>query len=118
MGPCPQPVFGLACLVVLPLECQASTFCSARSALQVMNAPALQPLPVSAPPHWTDPVSREETLARRDKFRNVGWRPPNHKPKTKKVVTYAKNVWERYVTRRGSTFTYVLSWGECLTACS
>src|SRR2546421_1905726 len=66
-----------------------------------MNAPALPSLPVSAPPHWTDPVSREETLARRDKFRNVGWRPPIHKPKTKKVVTYAKNVWERYVTCRG-----------------
>ena len=80
-----------------------------------MNAPALQPLPVSAPSHWTDPVSREETVARRDKFRKVGWRPPNHKPKTKKVVTYAKNVWERYVTRCGSTFPYVLSRCERLT---
>jgi hypothetical protein len=29
----------------------------------------LQSLPVSGRPHWTDPVSREETLKRREKFR-------------------------------------------------
>jgi hypothetical protein len=47
--------------------------------------------------HWTVPVSREETLAVREKFQKIGWRPPNHKPKTKKVVTWAKNVWDRYL---------------------
>jgi hypothetical protein len=27
----------------------------------------------------------------------IGWRPPNLKPKTKKVVIWAKNVWDRYL---------------------
>ena len=63
-----------------------------------MNAPPLHTLHVSPRPHWTDPVSREETLARREKFQKVGWRPPNHKPKTKRAIAYAKRVWDRYVT--------------------
>ena len=49
-----------------------------------MNVPPLQPGPVPSRPHWTEPVSREETLARREKFQKIGWLPPNHKPKTKK----------------------------------
>jgi hypothetical protein len=36
-------------------------------------------------------VSREETLAVREKFQEIGWRPP------KKVVVWVKNVWERYL---------------------
>src|ERR1700722_14749725 len=52
---------------------------------------------VSYRQHWTVPVSREETLALREKFQKIGWRPPNHKPKTKKVVVWAKNVWDRYL---------------------
>ena len=35
-------------------------------------------------PHWTIPVSREETLTIREKFRAVSWRQPNHKPNTTK----------------------------------
>ena len=42
-------------------------------------------------------MSREETLAVREKFQKIGWRPPNHKPKTKKDVAWAKNVWDRYL---------------------
>jgi len=42
-----------------------------------MNVPPLQPRPVPPRPHWTEPVSREETLARREKFRKIGWLPPN-----------------------------------------
>jgi hypothetical protein len=64
-----------------------------------MNVPSLQPRPVPPRPHWTDPVSREETLARREKFRKIGWLPPNHKPKTKKVIATAKKLWDRYVIR-------------------
>src|SRR5277367_5896145 len=52
---------------------------------------------VSHRQHWTVPVSREETLAVREKFQRIGWRPPNHKPKTKKDVAWAKNVWDRYL---------------------
>ena len=47
--------------------------------------------------HWRVPASREETLAVREKFQKIGWCPPNHKPKTKKVVVWAKNVWDRYL---------------------
>ena len=38
-----------------------------------MNLPPLQPCPVPPCPHWTEPVSREETLARREKFQMIGW---------------------------------------------
>src|SRR5271156_3323673 len=61
-----------------------------------MNVPP-QTCPVPLRPHWTEPVSREETLARREKFRKVGWLPPNHKPKTKKIIATAKRLWDKYV---------------------
>ena len=64
-----------------------------------MNVPPLQPRPVPPRPHWTEPVSREETLARREKFQKIGWLPPNHKPKTKKVIATAKRLWDKYVIR-------------------
>jgi hypothetical protein len=38
---------------------------------------------VSHRQHWTVPVSREETLAVREKFQKIGWRPPTHKPQDK-----------------------------------
>jgi len=41
-----------------------------------MNAPPFQTLHVPPRPHWTEPVSCEEILARREKFQNVGWRSP------------------------------------------
>jgi hypothetical protein len=69
-----------------------------------MNTPPLQPQPVTPRSHWTDPVSREETLAIRGKFRKVGWRPPNHKPATTKNIAYAKSLWNRYVLV-AATFT-------------
>ena len=43
-------------------------------------------------PHWTIPVPREETLALREKLRKVGWRRPNHKPSTTKIVAWAKSL--------------------------
>jgi hypothetical protein len=62
-----------------------------------MNVPPLQPRPVPPRPHWTEPVSREETLARREKFRKIGWLPPNLKPKTKEAIATAKRLWDKYV---------------------
>src|SRR5436190_1850208 len=43
-----------------------------------MDAPSLPSRPVSSRPHWTIPVSREETLTVREKFRAVTeeWNPP------------------------------------------
>jgi len=63
-----------------------------------MSEIPLQSRPVPQRQHWTVPVSREETLAVREKFRRVGWRAPNHKPKTAKIVAWAKNLWDRYLT--------------------
>jgi len=39
----------------------------------------------------------EETLARREKFQKIGWLPPNHNPKTKKVIPTAKRLWSKYI---------------------
>src|SRR5271155_3345215 len=64
-----------------------------------MNLPPLQPRPVPPRPYRTEPVSREETLARREKFQKIGWFAPNHKPKTKKVITTAKRLWDKHVIR-------------------
>jgi hypothetical protein len=36
-------------------------------------------IPHSHRQHWTVPVSREETLAIREKFQKIDWRPPNLK---------------------------------------
>jgi hypothetical protein len=44
-------------------------------------------------------VSREETLARREKFQKIGWLLPNHKLKMKKDIATAKGLWDKYVTR-------------------
>jgi len=64
-----------------------------------MNAPPLPTRPVPPRPHWTEPVSREEKLARQEKFQKIGWLPPNHKPKTKKGIATAKRLWDKYVIR-------------------
>jgi hypothetical protein len=64
-----------------------------------MNVPPLRPRPIPPRPHWTEPVSREETLARREKFQKIDWLPPNHKPKTKKGTAAAKWLWDKYVIR-------------------
>jgi hypothetical protein len=63
-----------------------------------MTALSPQSQPVSSTQHWTVPVAREQTLVIREKFRRVGWRPPNHKPSTKIVVARAKSLWDKYVT--------------------
>ena len=63
-----------------------------------MDQPSRQSRHSSPQLHWTVPVAREETLAVREKFRKVGWRPPIHKPSTSKVVARAKSLWDRYVT--------------------
>ena len=50
-----------------------------------MSEIPLQSRPVPHRQHWTVPVSREETLAVREKFRRVSWRAPNHKPKNNQL---------------------------------
>jgi hypothetical protein len=62
-----------------------------------MNEPPLQPRLIPPRPHCTETVSREEILARREKFWKIGWLLPNHKPKMKKVIATAKRLWDKYV---------------------
>ena len=62
-----------------------------------MEAPSLQLTANPPRSHWTLSVSREETLAIREKFRKVDWRKPNHKLKTTKVIARVKKIWDRYV---------------------
>jgi hypothetical protein len=51
-----------------------------------MDAQSLPSQPISSRPHWTIPVSREETLAVREKFRAVS------KPNTTKIVVWANQL--------------------------
>ena len=82
-----------------------------------MEAPSLQFIANPPRSYWTLPVSREETLAIREKFRKVGWRKPNHKPKTTKVIARAKKIWDRYMAL-GDLFTGEVMAYVCLTASS
>ena len=63
-----------------------------------MNALSSQSRTVSSHQRQTIPILHEETLALWEKFRKVGWHRPNHKPSTAKIVAWAKNLWDRYVT--------------------
>jgi hypothetical protein len=99
IGLCYQLAFALDSQSIVALKAQASTFFSPGRTLQVMNALPSRPRPLPPRPHWTEPVSREETLARREKFQKIGWLPPNHKPKTKKIIATAKRLWDKYVIR-------------------
>jgi hypothetical protein len=73
-----------------------------------MAALLLQPSPDVSRSHWTVPVTREETLTIREKFRKVGWRKPNYKPNTTKVIEGAKNLWNRYVARGDLFYQHVV----------
>jgi hypothetical protein len=61
-------------------------------------SPSFRPPAVSQHLRWTVPVPNEETLAVREKFRQVGWRQPKHKPKATKAVARAKSLWGRCLT--------------------
>jgi hypothetical protein len=47
--------------------------------------------------HWTDPILCEETRARLEHFRNLGWLPPNYKPLTLEGIAVVERYWRRYV---------------------
>jgi hypothetical protein len=60
---------------------------------------ALPPLPPANPDehqHWTDPIFCEETRAKLEHFRNLGWLPPNYKPKTFEGIAVVERYWRRY----------------------
>ncbi|ODM19121.1 hypothetical protein SI65_05738 [Aspergillus cristatus] len=47
-----------------------------------MTPPPLPPANPDEHQYWTDPILCEETRTRLEHFRNLGWLPPNYKPRT------------------------------------
>ncbi|CAP91150.1 Pc13g00810 [Penicillium rubens Wisconsin 54-1255] len=45
---------------------------------------------------WTDPILCEETRARLEHFRSLGWLPPNFKPKTLEGLAVVERYWRKY----------------------
>jgi hypothetical protein len=59
-----------------------------------------QPLPPADPndeQHWAKPILCEETRARLEHFRKLGWLPPNYKPKTLMGIAVVERYWRRCV---------------------
>ncbi|KAI3193967.1 hypothetical protein CBS147311_8868 [Penicillium roqueforti] len=46
--------------------------------------------------YWTDPILCEETRARLEHFRSLGWLPPNFKPKTLEGIAVVERYWRKY----------------------
>ncbi|KAI9035039.1 uncharacterized protein KD926_004694 [Aspergillus affinis] len=46
--------------------------------------------------YWTDPILCEETLARLEHFRNLGWLPPNFRPKTVLDIAVIEHYWRKF----------------------
>ncbi|KAJ6142434.1 hypothetical protein N7471_001887, partial [Penicillium samsonianum] len=44
----------------------------------------------------TDPILCEETRARLEHFRSLGWLPPNFKPKTLEGIAIVERYWRKY----------------------
>lgn len=55
--------------------------------------------------HWTDPILCEDTLARLEHFRSLGWLPPNYKPKTLEGIAVVERYWRRHVNLLGLAMT-------------
>jgi len=45
--------------------------------------------------HWSDPVLCEETRARLEYYRSLGWLPPNYKPTTIRGIAVVERYWRR-----------------------
>ncbi|KAL2829035.1 hypothetical protein BDW59DRAFT_170777 [Aspergillus cavernicola] len=57
------------------------------------------PVPSAQPgehQYWTDPILCEETRARLEHFRSLGWLPPNYKPKTLEGLAVVERYWRKY----------------------
>ncbi|QQK41882.1 hypothetical protein Pdw03_4736 [Penicillium digitatum] len=46
--------------------------------------------------YWTDPILCEETRARLEHFRSLGWLPPNFKPKTLEGIAVVERYWRKF----------------------
>ncbi|KAI9045815.1 uncharacterized protein KD926_007118 [Aspergillus affinis] len=71
-----------------------------------MTPPPLPPANPDEHQYWTDPILCEETRTRLEHFRNLGWLPPNYKPRTLEGLA----VVERYCAHSNEDYVeYLLS---------
>lgn len=61
-----------------------------------MSPPPLPPADPNEHQYWTDPILCEETRARLEHFRSIGWLPPNFKPKTLEGLAVVERYWRRF----------------------
>ncbi|KAF7164504.1 hypothetical protein CNMCM6106_001022 [Aspergillus hiratsukae] len=61
-----------------------------------MSPPPLPPADPNEHQYWTDPILCEETRARLEHFRSLGWLPPNFKPKTLEGLAVVERYWRRF----------------------
>ncbi|CEL09489.1 hypothetical protein ASPCAL12624 [Aspergillus calidoustus] len=61
-----------------------------------MAPPPIPPAQPGEHQFWTDPILCEETRARLEHFRSLGWLPPNFKPKTLEGLAVVERYWRKY----------------------
>ncbi|KAL4861156.1 hypothetical protein BDV12DRAFT_208310 [Aspergillus spectabilis] len=61
-----------------------------------MTPPPVPPAQPGEHQYWTDPILCEETRARLEHFRSLGWLPPNFKPKTLEGLAVVERYWRKY----------------------
>ncbi|KUL81536.1 hypothetical protein ZTR_10660 [Talaromyces verruculosus] len=64
-----------------------------------MESPPRPPANPEEHQHWRDPILCEETRARLEYYRSLGWLPPNHKPKTLEGIAVVERYWRNYCTQ-------------------
>jgi hypothetical protein len=60
-----------------------------------MAPPPVPPAQPGEHQFWTDPILCEETRARLEHFRSLGWLPPNFKPKTLEGLAVVERYWRK-----------------------
>ena len=60
-----------------------------------MSPSPLPPAKSEEHQYWTDPILCEETRARLEYYRSVGWLPPNYKPKTLEGIAVVERYWRK-----------------------
>ncbi|OJJ83717.1 uncharacterized protein ASPGLDRAFT_1491754 [Aspergillus glaucus CBS 516.65] len=73
-----------------------------------MAPPSLPPANPDEHQYWTDPILCEETQARLEYFRSLGWLPPNYKPKTLEGLAVIKRYWQKYCIQSNEDYVEYL----------
>ena len=66
----------------------------------LMTPPPVPPAQPGEHQFWIDPILCEETRARLEHFRSLGWLPPNFKPKTLESLAVVERYWRKQVYSR------------------